>query len=208
VLLPPNAPIATDRRSLRESWAALLGKVQPCLGMSRYSVGLPFRDLNHLGNYPVQSSDLAESQIQISTYAAEDRLRRHLVVADLRLESCESPANRKRVRGILHYTLDLPLLRHSMQHSCTCFVYVRLYRQRKISPGDHSAGSYLFAQDARRQRLIKNLPLKFGKLCFEPGNQLRQHKELVPADKQNRILPCGVAVQVGNIVDLHGTWNT
>lgn len=25
VLLPPNAPMATDRRSIRESWAALLG---------------------------------------------------------------------------------------------------------------------------------------------------------------------------------------
>jgi hypothetical protein len=32
-----------------------------------------------------------------------------------------------------------------MQHSHTGFVYVWLYRQRKVSQRDHSTGSYLFA---------------------------------------------------------------
>jgi len=55
-------------------------------GMSRYSAGLPFRDANGLSGYPVQGKDLSKAKVEVNVYGAEDHIRRHVTISNIRLE--------------------------------------------------------------------------------------------------------------------------
>jgi hypothetical protein len=58
--------------------------------MGHFGRNLPFRDPTGLAHYPVDGSQLAESQVVLRTYQPLDHFTRHLVIPDVRLKDWES----------------------------------------------------------------------------------------------------------------------
>jgi hypothetical protein len=58
--------------------------------MGHFGRNLPFRDPTGLAHYPVDGSQLAESQVVVRTYQPVDHFTRRLVISDIRLKDWES----------------------------------------------------------------------------------------------------------------------
>ena len=58
--------------------------------MGRFGRNLPFRDPTGLAHYPVDGSQLAESQVVLRTYQPLDHFTRRLVIPEIRLKDWES----------------------------------------------------------------------------------------------------------------------
>ena len=58
--------------------------------MMRFGIGLPFHDISGLAQYPVDGSQLAESQVVLRTYKPLDHFTRRLVIPEIRLKDWES----------------------------------------------------------------------------------------------------------------------
>jgi hypothetical protein len=58
--------------------------------MGRFGRNLPFRDSTGLAQYPVDGSQIAESQVVLRTYQPQDHFTRRLVIPEIRLKDWES----------------------------------------------------------------------------------------------------------------------
>ena len=58
--------------------------------MGRFGRNLPFRDPTGLAHYPVDGSQLAESQVVLRTYQPQDHFTRRLVIPEIRLKDWDS----------------------------------------------------------------------------------------------------------------------
>jgi hypothetical protein len=58
--------------------------------MRRFGIALPFHDLSGLTQYPVNASQIPESQVLVRVYRPQDHFTRRLVIPEIRLSDWES----------------------------------------------------------------------------------------------------------------------
>jgi hypothetical protein len=58
--------------------------------MGRFGRNLPFRDPSGLAQYPVDGSQIAESQVVVRSYQPQDHFTRRVEIPEIRLKDWES----------------------------------------------------------------------------------------------------------------------
>jgi len=103
---------------------------------------------------------------------------------------------------VLDDALDVAVLLHIVDSSCSRLINVWLHLKRQVVESDRVLCRDLLAQNPRGKSLVEDVSLQFRFLLFECGDKLRQDEELIAADEDYE--PCigGIAVKIGNIVNI------
>jgi hypothetical protein len=86
---PPSGQRNPVRFVCWPNYSPYFGQFTPD-AMSRFAVGLQFRDLSGLTKYPVDAAKLPEAHIVMRVYRAQDHFARKLIIPEIRLSDWES----------------------------------------------------------------------------------------------------------------------